>query len=104
MTEEKLFVNKTLNMNELSKHTKIKPKELRYFINNNLGYRNFQDFLNNLRLKEVKRLLQDPTHTHEKIQRLSTAAGFTSSTSFNRLFKQKEMYHHLNIVKISKKM
>ena len=90
--KKKIFKNKNLTISDLSKETNITQLQLRHFINKKLDYRNFQDFINQKRLQEAKRLLTDPKNSTKKIIQIAMLSGFASTTSFNRLFKQ--YIHH----------
>ena len=49
---------------------------------------NFYEFINQYRIDEVKRLMDDPANKHLKLISLAYDAGFNSKASFNRIFKQ----------------
>ena len=61
---------------------------LRRIINNTLGFRNFNEFLNQYRLAEVRGRLTDPAYAHLPILTIAMDCGFASLGPFNRAFKQ----------------
>ena len=60
---------------------------LRRLINQALGYRNFNSFLNHYRIEEVKAALADPAQAAVPILTMALDAGFSSLGPFNRAFK-----------------
>jgi AraC-like DNA-binding protein len=60
---------------------------LRRLINQHLGYRNFNVFLNNYRIEEAKAALSDPTQAGVLVITITMDAGFQSLGPFNRAFK-----------------
>ncbi len=60
---------------------------LRRLINGSLGFRNFNEFLNSYRIKEVCARLENPENRHLPILTLAMESGFSSLGPFNRAFK-----------------
>jgi AraC-like DNA-binding protein len=60
---------------------------LRRLINQQLGYRNFNVFLNDHRIQEAKAALADPTQAEVPVITIAMDAGFQSLGPFNRAFK-----------------
>ena len=65
----------------------IPEYRLRRLINQRLGYRNFNVFLNNHRIEEAKAALADPAQTEVPVITIAMDAGFQSLGPFNRAFK-----------------
>jgi AraC-like DNA-binding protein len=63
---------------------------LRRLINQHLRYRNFSQFLNGFRLREVKAALTDPSQKSVPILTIALDAGFGSLGPFNRAFREAE--------------
>ena len=60
---------------------------LRQAINQGLGYRNFNAFLNTYRLAEIRTALNDPQKARLPILTIALGAGYNSIAPFNRAFK-----------------
>jgi AraC-like DNA-binding protein len=76
-----------MTISALSRHLSIHEYRLRQLINGELGYRNFNDFLNHYRINEVAERLRDPEHEDTTVLTLALDSGFHSLSSFNRAFK-----------------
>ncbi len=60
---------------------------LRRLINSGLGYRNFNDFLNQYRIEEAAVRLADPKQARIPVLTIALEAGFRSLSTFNKTFK-----------------
>jgi len=60
---------------------------LRDLINDGLGHRNFNAFLNSYRIEEAKAALADPDQIDVPVLTIALDAGFQSLAPFNRAFK-----------------
>jgi AraC-like DNA-binding protein len=56
-------------------------------INQNFN-RNFYDFVNEYRVREVLRLMEDSSRVNDKMLTLAFDAGFNSKPTFNAVFKK----------------
>ena len=65
----------------------IPEYRLRRLINQRLGYRNFNVFLNEHRIAEAKAALADPSQAEVPVITIAMDAGFQSLGPFNRAFK-----------------
>ncbi len=86
MSEDKLFLNDKLSLNEVAEKLDLNPKYLSLVLNNAMGM-NFYEFINKYRIEEVKRLF----HTDRSkltIEAIANKAGFNSKSSFNKVFKK----------------
>ncbi|MGW9684830.1 helix-turn-helix domain-containing protein [Flagellimonas sp. 2504JD1-5] len=86
MQGEKLFRNPELNLTGLSKAIGISERSISEALNGHLN-KNFYQFVNEYRIKDVQEKLMDPNNSHLKILSLAFDAGFNSKATFNRLFK-----------------
>jgi AraC-like DNA-binding protein len=86
MTEEHAYRREGLTLAELARTLDIGEAALRRQINQELGYRNFNDFLHHYRLQEAAQRL-----TSEDLPILSIAleCGYGSIGPFNRAFRQR---------------
>ncbi|MBL6448600.1 helix-turn-helix transcriptional regulator [Fulvivirga sp. 29W222] len=87
MLADKVYLNPELTLSDLAKATGLKLTELSSFINQNMG-RNFNDFINEYRVSEFKRLVSTESDSRVTIMELAYQSGFNSKASFNRLFKE----------------
>jgi len=87
MKEEALYKNPDLTLNLLSQKLGIKPYLLTKSLNS-IIQKKFTDYINELRIKEVKRLLNDPKNANYTLLGLAYDAGFNSKASFNRAVKK----------------
>ncbi|MEO9783550.1 MAG: AraC family transcriptional regulator [Parasphingorhabdus sp.] len=76
-----------LDVSTLADKSGIHEYQLRSLINQSMGYRNFREFLNSYRLKEVQSALSDPMFDAAPITTIAFDSGFNSIPSFNRVFK-----------------
>jgi AraC-like DNA-binding protein len=88
MTEKFVYQQEGLTITELAKQLNMYEYKLRNVINGELGYRNFNDFLNYYRIKEVTAKLKNPSFHSKAILNLALDSGFRSLSSFNKAFKE----------------
>jgi AraC-like DNA-binding protein len=87
MTDERIYRHDNITIGTLATRLKIPEYRLRRLINRELGYRNFNVFLNNHRIEEVKAALADPAQAEVPVITIAMDAGFQSLGPFNRAFK-----------------
>ncbi|WP_170170398.1 helix-turn-helix domain-containing protein [Hymenobacter perfusus] len=87
LEEEKLFLNPTLTLAELSAHTGLAPRLISFTVNQGFG-QSFNDVVNGYRVAEVKRRLATPDAQRLTLLGIALESGFNSKTTFNRIFKQ----------------
>lgn len=87
MQTDKAYLNPELTLHDLAETTGLKLAELSNFINKNMG-RNFNDFINEYRIREFKRLVSTEADPKATLMELAYQSGFNSKASFNRLFKE----------------
>jgi len=86
---EKPFLNKELNINQVSVALKIPSRELSFIINNHFGQR-FTDFLNKHRIEHITKKINKEYLSNFTIEAIASEAGFASKSTFNLAFKK---YH-----------
>lgn len=84
---DKLYRAEALSIGSLALKLGTAEHRLRRLINQQLGYRNFNVFLNGYRLADVKAALADPSQESVPILTIALDAGFQSLGPFNRAFK-----------------
>lgn len=87
METEKPFLEANLTLPELANLLDVQRNHLSAVINQ-VHKKNFYEFVNDYRVKEVKQLMTYPDNIHIKLISLAYDAGFNSKASFNRIFKQ----------------
>lgn len=87
MQTEKAYLNNELLIQDVAVKLDIPTHHISYIINSKLN-QNFYDFVNQFRIKEVKRRLCDPAHGNITIVGMAFDCGFNSKATFNRLFKK----------------
>ncbi len=88
MTVEKFYREEGLTIGRLAEKLNEKEYKLRRLINQHLGYRNFNDFLNQYRIREACDILEDPEQTELTILEIAYHLGYKSLGPFNGAFKQ----------------
>ena len=88
MADERVYRQQNLTIGTLATKLGIPEYRLRRLINQRLGYRNFNTFLNNHRIAEAKAALADPTQAEVPVITIAMDAGFQSLGPFNRAFKE----------------
>jgi AraC-like DNA-binding protein len=87
MADERIYRQDNITIGTLAAKLKIPEYRLRRLINQRLGYRNFNVFLNNHRIEEAKAALADPAQAEVPVITIAMDAGFQSLGPFNRAFK-----------------
>ncbi|MFH0299442.1 helix-turn-helix domain-containing protein [Bradyrhizobium sp. 31Argb] len=87
MADERIYRQENITVGTLASKLKIPEYRLRRLINQRLGYRNFNTFLNNHRIEEAKAALADPAQAEVPVITIAMDAGFQSLGPFNRAFK-----------------
>jgi AraC-like DNA-binding protein len=84
---EQLYKQEGLTIGRLARKLDLPEYRVRRIINQQLGYRNFNAFLNELRTDEACRLLADPANERLPIFNLALDLGYGSLGPFNRAFR-----------------
>jgi AraC-like DNA-binding protein len=87
MADERIYRHDNITIGTLATKLSIPEYKLRRLINQRLGYRNFNVFLNNHRIEEAKAALADPSQAEVPVITIAMDAGFQSLGPFNRAFK-----------------
>lgn len=87
MTEGRFYANHGAKLSNLAELLSIVEHRLRPMVNKEMGFRNFNQFLNTYRIAEAtKRLVDEPK---PPILTIALDVGFQSLSSFNKAFKEK---------------
>jgi AraC-like DNA-binding protein len=87
MADERIYRHDNVTIGALATRLAIPEYRLRRLINQRLGYRNFNVFLNEHRIAEAKAALADPAQAEVPVITIAMDAGFQSLGPFNRAFK-----------------
>jgi len=87
MADERIYRHDNVTIGTLATRLSVPEYRLRRLINQRLGYRNFNVFLNEHRIEEAKAALADPGQVEVPVITIAMDAGFQSLGPFNRAFK-----------------
>ena len=87
MIAERAYRQEGLTSGALAAKLALPEYRLRQLINEGLGHRNFNAFLNHYRIAEAKAALVDTTQNDVPILTIAMDSGFQSVGPFNRAFK-----------------
>lgn len=87
MNVERTYRQEGLAIGALAARLDVPEHRLRQAINEGLGYRNFNAFLNRYRIEDARLALSDVTQREVPVLTIAMDAGFQSIGPFNRAFK-----------------
>jgi AraC-like DNA-binding protein len=87
MEEAQVYREEGLSVATLAARLRVPEYRLRRVINQRLGHRNFNAYVNGLRLEQACKALADPALRHVPVLSIALDAGFQSIGPFNRAFK-----------------
>ncbi|WP_341892301.1 helix-turn-helix domain-containing protein [Variovorax sp. YR752] len=87
MAQERAYRDEGLSVSTLAARLAVPEYRLRRLINQRLGHRNFNAFVNGYRLAEASSALADPQRRELPVLSIALEAGFQSIGPFNRAFK-----------------
>ncbi|MBT8256273.1 MAG: helix-turn-helix domain-containing protein [Bacteroidia bacterium] len=87
MVTEKLFLNPDLNLNLLAAYMGKTEKKTARIIVSGTGS-NFSTFINNFRVEEFKKRIEQGDHFYMSLISIAYSCGFDSKSNFTRIFKQ----------------
>lgn len=87
MTDERAYRTEDLTVAGLAARLGVPEYRLRRLINQRLGHRNFNAFVNGFRLRDARTALADPARRDLPVLTIALEAGFQSIGPFNRAFK-----------------
>lgn len=103
MEEEKPYLNAELKLADLANYINHPINEISQVLNQDLD-QSFPDFINKYRVEDVKKLMGDKDYKKFTLLAIAQKCGFSSKTSFYRIFKKetgktpadylKELYSH----------
>lgn len=87
MAEDRAYLDEDLTVASLASKLAVPEYRLRRLINQRLGHRNFNAFVNGYRLDAAQAALADPARRALPVLSIALDAGFQSIGPFNRAFK-----------------
>jgi AraC-like DNA-binding protein len=88
LSDEKIYRTEGLTIGSLAERLKEQEYRVRRTINGQLGFRNFNDFLNQYRAQEACAILKDPQKANLTILEIAYSLGYQSIGPFNKAFKE----------------
>jgi len=88
INEEKVYRKEGLTIKELAEMMSEQEYKVRRLINGELGFRNFNDFLNKYRVHEACAILNDASQNRKTILEIAYGLGYQSIGPFNKAFKE----------------
>ncbi len=83
----RLYEDAELTLTTLAVKLMIHPHDLSRIMNVGLE-KNFSDFINEFRVREIARKMQDPAYDRLTLVGIAYESGFNSKRTFNRVFKE----------------
>ena len=90
MQIEKIYRREGLTIGALAEAMNEQEYKIRRLINGELGFRNFNDFLNQYRVNEACEILSNPSHDKKTILEIAYGLGYQSIGPFNKAFKEQK--------------
>lgn len=87
MTDEKLFKNQKLTVNDVAKKLGVPRQQISELLNVYMQI-GFQDFLNQYRVEEFTQSLTQEKYKNYTLLAIANEVGFSSKSSFNTTFKK----------------
>jgi len=87
LLEQKTYLHSDLTLKGLSEKIGATPNELSWLLNK-VHKSNFYDFINQYRIKEFLKRIENKEHIKHTILFIATDVGFQSKSTFNKVFKQ----------------
>jgi len=89
MSEQKLYKNPNLSLNDLAEAISESRNTISFVLNNHLN-KSFYNYVNELRIEESKNLLSDENMQHFSIEGIAAQSGFKTMSVFYKFFKDTE--------------
>ncbi len=87
MVQERIYTNTNLSLKMLSEYLNCTPNEVSKTINSQLSI-GFNEYVNRFRVDQAIALIRNRDNEKFTLESLAKTAGFNSSTTFNKAFKQ----------------
>lgn len=87
MNTQKIYLDPTLNLQQLSDRLGITPHQVSQLLNQFCG-ESFSDFINRYRVDYFKNAVTNPANAHLSLLAVAFESGFNSKAAFNAVFKK----------------
>ncbi|BDD02596.1 helix-turn-helix domain-containing protein [Aureibacter tunicatorum] len=87
MLDQKPYLNAQFRLGDLAEAMEISSHQISQVLNESVN-KNFNEFVNQYRINEAVRLLQDQSYSHLTLSAIGFEAGFNSKSSFYSAFKK----------------
>jgi len=84
---DEVFRQEGLTIGDLAERLGAQEYKVRQLINAQLGFKNFNAFLNRYRIAAAQKVLADPSSAHLGVAEIAYKVGYRSLGTFNRAFK-----------------
>jgi AraC-like DNA-binding protein len=84
---DEIFRQEGLTIGDLAERLGAQEYKVRQLINAQLGFKNFNVFLNRFRITAAEKLLADSSNAHLGVAEIAYQVGYRSLGTFNRAFK-----------------
>jgi AraC-like DNA-binding protein len=88
LIDKKGFLQTNLKVADIARELKVPEYKVSHIIRHHFGAGNFNQYINQLRIKHAKTLLQDQSIKHWPVLVIAMESGFASVGPFNRAFKE----------------
>ncbi len=85
---DRIYREPGLSLKDLANRLQLPEYRLRKIIHEQLGYNNYNVFLNSYRIREACQQLRDPTMRRTPILTIALSVGYQSVNTFNRGFRE----------------
>lgn len=89
LDQQEIYRDPGLNLAALARALAVPEYRARQLVNGELGYRNFNVFMNDYRIAAAAHALADPAQAHLPILTIAMDAGYASLAPFNRAFRER---------------
>lgn len=87
LTEGKKYLDPNINLDRVARGVHLTERQVSTSINT-IACRNFNSYINKLRVKEAQSLLLDSAYSYYTIDAIAEMAGFSNKVSFYKAFKK----------------
>ena len=85
--EDRIYAQENMTISQLSELINEKEYLVRRAINSEMGFTNFNGFLNHFRIKDAKKMIDEDKTRELTFQEIGYRLGYQSIATFNRAFK-----------------